>query len=208
MQCAQSALDLSIGKLIGVDFYAVSLRLRMPYTRGAEGFGAVASRLTACAVKPFAAASKIPSLSYIRTFKEPHKRFLTVGSGFSPNLLPCRFSRQAPAGSCDCSPSPPVETFTPPRELCDAQRRIAINQHRLTAVRNASAAGQHAVHGDGSPAPLSRRASQAIVWQRNYVILLHRSQRPTAPQPAAAEEAQDPSYRPMSAFPSAFRFMG
>jgi hypothetical protein len=36
-----------------------------------------------------------PQLSYIRTFNGPKHASVTVGSGFSPNLLPCRFAASA-----------------------------------------------------------------------------------------------------------------
>jgi hypothetical protein len=40
-------------------------------------------------------------------------------SALGSNQICCLVERQAPAGSCDFSPSPPVETFTPPREHCN-----------------------------------------------------------------------------------------
>jgi hypothetical protein len=48
------------------------------------------------------------AISFIRT--------VTVGFGLTPNLLtpPQREPGQALAGSCDCSPSPPVGISAPP----------------------------------------------------------------------------------------------
>jgi hypothetical protein len=48
------------------------------------------------------------AISFIRT--------VTVGFGLAPNLLtpPRHGAGRALAGSCDCSPSPPVGSFTPP----------------------------------------------------------------------------------------------
>lgn len=64
-----------------------------------------------------AGAASTPPFSYIRTFKEPSSGSLP--SALDSHQVCCLIDvrRQAPAGSCDCSPSPPVETFTPPREL-------------------------------------------------------------------------------------------
>jgi len=45
----------------------------------------------------------------------PHQDFLP--SALDSNQICCLVAKdQAPAGLCDFSPSPPVETFTPPRE--------------------------------------------------------------------------------------------
>jgi hypothetical protein len=43
-------------------------------------------------------------------------RTVTVGFGITPNLLTPPIARWALAGFSDRSPSPPVGTFTPPRE--------------------------------------------------------------------------------------------
>jgi hypothetical protein len=41
-------------------------------------------------------------------------------------------NNQAPAGSCDCSPSPPVETYTPPREQTQPANQAAPNKNHAT----------------------------------------------------------------------------
>ena len=55
-----------------------------------------------------ACVRQIFPFSFIRT--------VTVGFGIAPNLLTPPIARRALAGFGDCSPSPPVGTFTPPRE--------------------------------------------------------------------------------------------
>jgi hypothetical protein len=53
---------------------------------------------------------------------------MTVGFGITPNLLTPSIARRALAGFGDRSPSPPVGTFTPPRE----RDRTEIRPKRLT----------------------------------------------------------------------------
>src|SRR6516162_1156283 len=62
-------------------------------------------------------------------------RTVTVGFGIAPNLLTPPIARRALAGFGDCSPLPPVGTFTPPRE----HGRTEIRPTRLTHLSQSNA---------------------------------------------------------------------